>query len=71
MYSILIKSYSSIGNPNVKQHTNTDSSAIRSLLLSWGDLHKVDEILTRLHPFRQPYIPLRIVNEVYGKLINR
>ena len=26
---------------------------------------------TRLHPLRQPYVPLRMVNEVYGKAINR
>jgi hypothetical protein len=26
---------------------------------------------TRLHPLRQPYVPLRMVNDVYGKAINR
>jgi hypothetical protein len=26
---------------------------------------------TRLNPLRQPYVPMRMVNEVYGKMINR
>ena len=26
---------------------------------------------TRLHPLRQPYVTMRMVNDVYGKMINR
>ena len=53
---------------NVQTPTNLETAHYSAPLVTYNRLMKSS---TRLHPLRQPYVPMRMVNEVYGKMINR
>jgi hypothetical protein len=53
---------------NISTPTNLQTAHYSSPIATYTKLMKSS---TRLHPLRQPYVPMRIVNDVYGKAINR